>query len=203
MWDVFNISIERAFDVNPNIIIMGDLNENLLNINNINLRNILLLNNLENIIVEPTRITPTSSTLIDPVIVYNNIVSGCLDIENRISDHKATFIYLESNLKNNACISRKVWFYYRANFLRLNDLISTKCWDFINTLTVDQACDQLTEKLLEFMNECIFSKVVTVRPNDKPWYDSEIRRFTKYRDRQISIARKRNSQVQWSKYKII
>ena len=35
LWDDFNISIERAFDVNPNIIIMGDLNENLLNINNI------------------------------------------------------------------------------------------------------------------------------------------------------------------------
>jgi len=51
------------------------------------------------------------------------------------------------------------------------------------------------------MNECIRSKVVTVRPNDKPWYDSEIRRFTKYRDRQRSIARKRNSQVHWSKYK--
>jgi len=67
-------------------------------------------------------------------------------------------------------------------------------------LTVDQACDQLTEKLLELMDDCIPSKVVTVRPNDKPWYDSEIRRFTKYRDRQ-RIARKRNSQVQWSKYK--
>jgi len=179
---------------------MGDLNENPLNINNINLRNSLFLNNLENIIVEPTRITPTSSTLIEPVIVSNNIVffkSGCLDIENRISDHKATFIYLKSNFENNACISRKVWFYNRANFLRLNDLISAECCDFINTLTVDQ----LTDKLIEFMNKCIPSKVVIVRPNDKPWYDSEIRRFTKYRDRQRSIARKGNSQVQWSKYK--
>jgi len=74
LWNDFNISIERAFAVNPNIIIMGDLNENLLNNNTIYLRNILFLNNLENIIVEPTRITPTSSTLIDPVIVSNNIV---------------------------------------------------------------------------------------------------------------------------------
>ena len=182
---------------------MGYLNESLININNINLRNNLLLSNLENSIVEPIRITPTSSTLIDPVIVSNNIAffkSGCLDIENRISDHKATGIYFKSNFENNACISRKVWFYSKEHFLRLNDLISTECWDFINT--VDQACDQLTKRLLELMDDCIPSKVVTVRPNDKPWYDSEIRRFTKYRDRQISIARKRNSQVQWSKYKI-
>ena len=30
------------------------------------------------------------------------------------------------------------------------------------------------------MNLCIPSKVVTIHPNDKPWYDSEIRRFSKY-----------------------
>ena len=43
-------------------------------------------------------------------------------------------------------VERKVCFYDRANFLRLKDLISTELRDFINTLTVDQECDQLTEK---------------------------------------------------------
>jgi len=31
------------------------------------------------------------------------------------------------------------------------------------------------------MNECIPSKIVTVRPNDKPWYDSGIRRFLMFK----------------------
>ena len=45
-----------------------------------------------------------------------------------------------------------------------------------------------TETILEFINTCIPSKTVTIRPNDKPWYDSEIRRCIKYRDRQRRIA---------------
>ena len=32
--------------------------------------------------------------------------------------------------------------------------------------------------------ECIN---VTIRPNDKPWYDSEIRMFSKNRDRQYHL----------------
>jgi len=51
------------------------------------------------------------------------------------------------------------------------------------------------------MNQCIQSKVVTIRPNDKPWYDSEIRRFSKYRDRQRRIALVSNTPSSWSKYK--
>ena len=51
------------------------------------------------------------------------------------------------------------------------------------------------------MSDCIPSKDVTIRPNDKPWYDSELRRFTAYRDRQRKIALKSNTESSWNKYK--
>ena len=35
-------------------VILGDLNEDLLNVNNHNLKNVLLVNSLKNIIIEPT-----------------------------------------------------------------------------------------------------------------------------------------------------
>ena len=59
--------------------------------------NILLLNTLENVINEPTRITSTSSILIDPIIVSSSIAfykSGCSDVDSTISDHKLTFTTL-------------------------------------------------------------------------------------------------------------
>ena len=40
------------------------------------------------------------------------------------------------------------------------------------------------------MSECIPSKNVTVRPVDKRWYDSELRHFSKCRDRLRKIALK-------------
>ena len=41
---------------------------------------------------------------------------------------------------------------------------------------------------------------VTIRPNDKPCYDSEIRMFSKYRDRQMRISLVSNTTSSWSKY---
>ena len=45
------------------------------------------------------------------------------------------------------------------------------------------------------MTQFIPAKEVTIRPNDKPWYDSEIRRLSRHRDRQKAfvIARGPNS----------
>ena len=45
-WDTFNISIEKALDISKDVIIVGDLNEDLLNPNNKHLKNVMLLNNL-------------------------------------------------------------------------------------------------------------------------------------------------------------
>ena len=48
---------------------------------------------------------------------------------------------------------------------------------------VNTSCIQLTNISYEFMNQCIPSKEVTMRPNDRPGYDSEIRKHTRHRDR--------------------
>ena len=150
-------------EVNLTIVVLGDLNENLLNNNNTNLKNIILFNNLDNVIKEPTRITATSTTLIDPILVSNSF-----------DNYKAGYLDLgTSDL--------------------FNELVASENWDFLNTSTVDVACAYFTNKIHDFMNLCIPSKVVTIRPNDKPWYDSEIRRFSKYRDSQRRISLVSNS----------
>ena len=51
------------------------------------------------------------------------------------------------------------------------------------------------------MPECIPSKNFVIRPDDKPWYDSELRRFTNYRNRQRKIAMRLKTDISWNKYK--
>ena len=68
LWDNKNINIERAIDKNPNIVLLGDLNENLLN-----LKHVILINNLENIIKELTRITPNTATLLDRILISKDL----------------------------------------------------------------------------------------------------------------------------------
>ena len=96
--DDLNISIDRALDVNENIVLLGDLNENLFNDSIMNLRNVFFINNLENVITEPTRVTQHSSTLIDPILVSNDLHTynaGCIHVDSNIIDHRATFTYIK------------------------------------------------------------------------------------------------------------
>ena len=53
--DSFNKNIEKALDITSNIIILGDMNEDLFNPNMHNLKDVLLLNSLHTIISESTR----------------------------------------------------------------------------------------------------------------------------------------------------
>lgn len=96
-------SIEKASDESDKIIVVGDLNVDFLNIPHTHLvKDLLSSHFLENIITEPTRVTQNTSTLIDPILVTRDVSffdSGVLDVHHTISDHKATYIYVKSNLK--------------------------------------------------------------------------------------------------------
>jgi exonuclease III len=92
-WNNLNICIERACEMCDDFILVGDINEDQLNISNNKLKDILVLNNLTNIITEPTRITDHSSTLLDPIVVSNKVSvhsSGTYAVPANISDHKVT-----------------------------------------------------------------------------------------------------------------
>ena len=155
-------------EVSENIIILGDLNEDLLNINYRNLRDILLSNSLQNIISEPTR----GRALLDPIIVPNDFTaydSGVLPTPNDITDHFATYIVLPHDYSVSSAYTRRVWFYKRADFAKLENNIRSFDWECLSDGSVNDCCTLFTNKFMEFVNETIPHKDVTIRPNDKPW----------------------------------
>jgi len=65
-----------------------------------------------------------------------------------------------------SCSKRKVWNYARADFFRLNTLIeNTKC-ECIDHDDVNESWEIFTDIILGYMNQCIPSKEVTIRPNN-------------------------------------
>ena len=72
-WNRFETCLDHAYDLCYNIIIVRDINENQLNPSNHKFKDILCLNNLSNVINEPTRVTDCSSTLIDPIAITNTL----------------------------------------------------------------------------------------------------------------------------------
>ena len=51
------------------------------------------------------------------------------------------------------------------------------------------------------MSDCIPCKEILIRPNDKPWFDSTIRRCIKYKIRKRNIALRKQTPTSWLKYR--
>ena len=52
-----------------------------------------------------------------------------------------------------------------------------------NLPDVDDMCEKFTNLFLEIARACIPTKTVTIRNNDKPWFNSELRKEIRIRDR--------------------
>ena len=105
-------------ELSQNLVIVGDLNEDLLNDNFRYLRYTLLANSLQNIISVPTR----GRALLDTIIVTDDLSaydSGVLPNPNEISDHLATYIVLPHDYSVSSTYIRRVWSYKRADLPNL------------------------------------------------------------------------------------
>ena len=60
--------------------------------------------------------------------------------------------------------------------------------------TVNEASSPFTNIFIEFAKLCIPSKTIVVQKDHKPWYDSEIRRNSRKRDRLKKTALKSGNQ---------
>lgn len=188
-WEQCHSSIERAIDISSNIVIVGDINVDLLTITRHHVLSEILSNfNLVNIINKPTRIGNTRESLLDPIIIseqIKHIESEVLPIDRSISDHDACLVRIEINSKLSSSYKRDISCYNRANLDEFNRLIEAFSWEemFAESENVDEACTKFTNKFLSMARTCIPSKLVTIRPNDKPWMTSELRKNIRIRDR--------------------
>lgn len=203
-WPRLNVVIEKALEFSNRIIIVGDLNEDQLNEQNHYLKDLLSMNNLENVIQEPTRITTSSATLLDVIVVSEDeriLHSGIVQTDPTISDHSAVYVFITFSYNHENSFKREVWNYKRGDYEKLNNLISSTDWSFINDGDLDLACEGFTAQFMNLVRECVPSKIVLIRPNDKPWYDSVIRTFSRKRDRLKRKAVKSGILSDWCKYK--
>ena len=97
------------------------------------LKDVITLNNLLNVIVVPTRKTAQSETLLDPIVVHDSMkvfAFGTIDVDDWVSDHTATYVYISFTYDHDNSCKRMVWFYKRGDFEKLNTLILNTNWEF-------------------------------------------------------------------------
>ena len=91
--------------------------------------------------------------------------------------------------------------YKFANYELFYRKISEFDWSCLQQGTVNEVSSLFTNVFIEFAKLCIPNKTIVVREDDKPWYDSEIRRNSRKRDRLMKTALKSGNPNDWNKYK--
>ena len=162
-------------------------------------------NNLFQVISEPTRITPTGATLLDLVITnYPGffVNSGTLSPPSNC-DHSIVFANLSVSILKHKCYTRIVWDYKNVNTDLLNAALSNYDWDgCINDChDVNIAYKNWFSSFLRIVKEHIPCKTVVIRPKDKPWMNSGVRKAIRKRNRLLKIHTIRNSSSSWEKYR--
>jgi hypothetical protein len=185
-------SIDRTFDDNPYAFtIMGDLNdrcsvwdsnhtESELKNNLINLCN---TNNLHQLIKDPTRENNILDLLITDAPNYYMSTGVIPSLPNL--DHDAIFGNLVfSYNKSGSCI-RRVWQYDRGDYTSLNNLYSNTSWhtDIHDGVELEGCVKHLTFKILEHASSCIPNRTVKICTKDKPWFNKNLKKLFRQRDR--------------------
>lgn len=94
-----------------------------------------------------------------------------------------------------------MWDYRHGDFVKFNNLLINTDWSFLYHGTVDERADTFISKFLIIAEQCIPTKYITIRPNDKPWYNSELRRTSRKRDRLKKTALNSGKPSDWQSYK--
>lgn len=190
------------------LIILGDLNTNLLSPDNNKSKRLFEglteLYQLKQLITEPTRITETSSSLIDVILTNtpNRIVcSGVLPLG--ISDHCLIFairkIAIQATKKHKIVQSRN-FKNFQAESFRAD--LSSMPWDSIEEFDNPNDMWQAWKNMfLAVVDKHAPLKTRRIRNKKSPWLNSEIKQQMIARDKLKALAIKTNSPQKWADYK--
>jgi hypothetical protein len=203
-WDLLRDSVDNAKLTRiQNIVITGDLNSDPTTFHGEKLERFVNSNNMYMHIHEPTRITATSSTILDQIISNNPRLVTSTWIEPPIStnDHCTVFGELQLKTKKDPPYYRLMWQFSRADREGLLNYMDNLDWNecFISE-DVNEVSNLWTAKLLSAAKLFIPHKLVMVRPYDKPFYSSHLRNMKRNVLRAFKKAKRLGYEVLWDRY---
>jgi hypothetical protein len=185
-------SVDKATDDNSYAtILLGDFNDRCkswhTNHEHSELKNklkdLLSLNNLKQLIDDPTR----EDNLLDLIITDapNYFLNSGVIPSLPNLDHDAVFGTLKFAYRNSGSYTRHLWLYDRANFVELNNKLSNVTWKTVinNEEDLNEAVHYMTSEILLHAKSTIPNKTVKIRRKDKPWFTYELRTIFRERDR--------------------
>lgn len=161
------------------ILIIGDLNADPSSTHGQYLQNFVDCNNFFLHVFSPTRITPYGSSTLDQIITnFPNCLNDVL-IDQPVPGCDHCVISAVCNFKMTLPCSykRRMWKFSDTNFVSFRDTIKSHNWKCFDYEDIDQVAESFTAELLNIALKTIPNTLATIRYNDKPWYNSYLRKL--------------------------
>lgn len=185
------------------IVCLGDLNVNFFNLNN-PVMNCFESYGFSQLLNEPTRVSHTSITLIDPVFINNNELVkavGTLSFDG-ISDHRLVFVELK--LERAKIPPRIINYRCFRNFdldVFLADLYSLPWYDVIIENDIDEKIRIFNNLLSLLFDRHAPIKERKVSKPKAPWLTDNLKLLMKQRDKALQKYKRTHSEADWVYYK--
>lgn len=167
------------------------------------LNGIIEANGMRQIVSTYTRITDSSSTLID-LVITNATTSSARSGDFKIGDHELLEIFLNSNaevdqdiLKNNnkQVIDKSTYTAYK-----FRDKLLQHDWNVASDLNLQSKVSYLVTNMRSCYDETVKKKNIILGHGNK-WYTKELQTIKIERDSLYRIAKITNNQEHWDNYK--
>ena len=154
-------------------------------------------NSIFQVINEPTRITAHVATLLDLIITNSPgyfVNSGTLSPPSNC-DHSLVYARMNISLVKQKCYKRHIWDLSKVDASTLHDTLVTVSWDdvFVDVDDVDILYNKWYKSFRQILETFVPNRTVVIRPRDKPWMNSEIRKAIRRRNRLLKLFCRRNS----------
>jgi hypothetical protein len=91
-------------------------------------------------------------------------------------------VILQCSKNISRSFKREIWKYQQIIYEKFEEKLNEINWneklDHLND--VDEMCEKCTKYFLKIAQECIPTKIITIRNNDRPWINNEIRKEIAY-----------------------
>ena len=208
LFSSFESFIDQLDSLDLEYYLLGDFNCNLASptpdVNTRHLLEISDLYGLKQLIDEPTRITESSSTLID--LIYTNYTDrvSCSGVSHiGISDHSLVYVYRklfsDSSSKGHSFISyRNFRNFNRENF---RNEISQQDWSFDESEDPNLVWSHWKTKFLRVVNSHAPIRTRRAKLNNLPWINSALKNGMRSRDAAKKKAIRTKNPSDWANYK--
>ena len=135
---------------------------------------------------EPTRCAGNSQSCIDLIFTNNRSLVCHVSTRDKIAetcDHLPIFAQLSLSINKPPSYKRWVWDYKKGDYEKFRQLLLHAPWHscFVDG-NVDESTLNWSNLFIQCAEQCIPHYEATIRPRDKPFMNSEIRKLIKKRD---------------------